>query len=117
MKQAREVDRKDLPYAETEGEWNAYLDGIMADSWGLTTEELHEFEALETEEERVRFLQLLRKPTNSDLCTLDKEWEGTLDSMEAKALGLTVEELLILRGLETEEEMRQFMKVHSKKKQ
>lgn len=117
MTQAREIDRKDLPYAETEGEWNAYLDGIMADSWGLTAEELHKFEALETEEERVRFMQLHGTPTSSDLCTLDKEWEDNLDSMEAKALGLSVEELLVFRGLETEEEMQQFMKLHSKKKQ
>lgn len=61
MKQAREIKREDLPYKETEGEWNDYLDSLMADSWGLTTEEMAQFEALETEEERAQFMKLHSK--------------------------------------------------------
>lgn len=61
MVKAREIKREDLPYKETESEWDDYLDGIMAGSWGLTPEELKEFDQLETEKERSEFMKLHSK--------------------------------------------------------
>ena len=59
--------------------------------------------------------------SNQDIETLvidsDQDWEDDLNSMEAEALGLTVEELIAFRELDTEEEMQQFMDKHSTKKQ
>lgn len=55
---AKEIDRKDLLYSQTEGDWNDYLEGLMASALDLTPEE---FRTWRKTEKTVEDIQAERK--------------------------------------------------------
>lgn len=51
---AKEIKKEDLLYPQTEGDWNDYLEGLMASALELTPEEFREWRKTEKSVEDIQ---------------------------------------------------------------